>query len=108
MTLRELKIQSITAARFTPFGELIDKNPASQIDINEGRFDRFQELATIDTAEQGGFVNISILNCQVATTLPFEIKMLERHPLGSQAFMPLSVFQFVVVVAPPGETVDVS
>lgn len=106
MKTQELKIQPITTAQFAPFGEIIHKNPANQIDINDGRFDRFQELATIDTAEQGGFVNISILECQVATTLPLEIKMLERHPLGSQAFMPLSKFQFVVVVAPPGESVD--
>lgn len=108
MKVQEIKIQSITAARFAPFGELIDKNPSHQIDINEGRFNRFQELATIDTDTQGGFVNISIIECRIATTLPFEIKMLERHPLGSQAFMPLSEFRFIVVVAPPGESVDVT
>lgn len=108
MSERELKAMPINAEEFAAFGEIIDKHPSSQIDINEGRFDRYQELATVDTADQDGHVNISIFHCRAATALPFEIKMMERHPLGSQAFIPLSNFQFNVVVAPRGETADVS
>ena len=96
MSTHELRIQAMTAEQFAPFGEVIDKDPACQIDINEGRFDRFQKLATIDTSEQGGFVNVSIFHCRVVTELPYEIKMLEQHPLGSQAFMPLSKDPFIV------------
>lgn len=105
MSVQELDAVPINAEGFAPFGELIERTAASQIPINEGRFDRFQELATVDTSEQGGFVNISIFSCRVTTHLPFEFEMLERHPLGTQAFMPLSSFPFIVVVAPPGDSV---
>lgn len=106
MRLRELKVRPITANEFAPFGEIIDRDPARQIDINAGRFERFQALATVDTDEQGGCVNVSIFQCRVAVKLPYTFDMVERHPIGSQAFMPLSDFSFVVVVAPPGDSVE--
>ena len=50
---------------------------------------------------------MSIARCRVATSLPYRIDMVERHPHGSQAFVPLKPCRLVIVVAPPVETVDV-
>jgi ureidoglycolate lyase len=53
-----------------------------------------------------GDVSISIARCRAPTNLPLRIDMVERHPLGSQAFVPLKPCRMVGVVAPPGESVD--
>lgn len=95
----------VTSELFAPFGDVIQCDPDRKISINAARFDRYSNLANIDVAEQNGYPNVSIFSCQVPSTLPLEIALLERHPLGSQAFYPLSEFAFFVVVAPPGDTV---
>ena len=53
-----------------------------------------------------GRVAISIVRCRVATTLPSHVDMVERHPLGSQAFVPLTPCRMIVVVGPPEESVE--
>jgi ureidoglycolate lyase len=74
--------------------------------MNEARFRRFDDLCDIDMG--GGDVAISIARCRAPTTLPLRIDMVERHPLGSQAFVPLKPCRMVIVVAPPGESVEAS
>jgi ureidoglycolate lyase len=71
--------------------------------MNDSHFDRFGDLASADV---DGRVSISIVRSRTATKLPYLVGMLERHPLGSQAFVPLTRFEFVVVVAPAAETVE--
>ena len=73
--------------------------------MNAARFDRFDNLAAAET-DADGHVAISIARCRVATSLPYRFDVVERHPNGSQAFVPLSTCNFVVVVAPPEESVD--
>jgi len=53
-----------------------------------------------------GRVAVSIARCRVATSLPLRIDMVERHPLGSQAFVPLTPCRMIIVVAPPEESVE--
>ncbi len=106
MAMQKIHAQPIDSKAFSPYGEIIERKPASQIQINEGRFERFQNLATIDAGLDNGFVNVSIFRCRVATRLPLEFTLMERHPRGSQAFMPLAPFPFIVVVAPPGDDID--
>ena len=74
--------------------------------MNDARFERFHDLANIDVAAAGGRAAISIARCKAATTFPHRIDRVERHPHGSQAFIPLAPFSFIVVVAPAGEAVD--
>ncbi len=75
--------------------------------MNAARFDRYDDLAAVDVVgDGGGYPAISIARSRAATALPYCFDLLERHPLGSQAFIPLSPFRFVVVVAPPGESVE--
>lgn len=73
--------------------------------MNEARFERFADLAVVDVAD-GSRTQLSIATARSATSLPYRFDLLERHPLGSQAFVPLDGREFVVVVGPPGESVE--
>ncbi len=96
--------QPLTSAGFAPFGDVIEAALDGSSAMNEARFERFDDLCAVDFAP-GGHVAISIASCSVPTTLPLCIDKIERHPLGSQAFVPLQDCTMVVVVAPPGEAV---
>lgn len=99
----------ITAQNFRPYGDVIEASPATRVGMNGARFERFNDLAGVEIgAGSGGRACISIARCNSATALPYRFDMVERHPLGSQAFVPLGRFSFVVVVAPAGESVDLS
>jgi ureidoglycolate lyase len=100
-----LRPEPLTGASFAPFGEVI----AAAVDIssamNDARFERFDDLCTIDIAD-GGRVAVSIASCREPSTLPLCVDRVERHPLGSQAFVPLQPCKMVIVVAPPGDAVE--
>jgi ureidoglycolate lyase len=97
----------LTSARFAQFGDVISTTADGIEAMNEARFERFGNLTSVDVdSSNGGHVTISIVRSKVQTRLPYHFDMLERHPLGSQAFIPLAGFPFVVVVAPPGESVE--
>ena len=94
----------LTRARFAPYGDVIDASHDAVKSMNEARFERFDDLCNVDLG--GGGVAISVTRARTATVLPLRVDRVERHPLGSQAFVPLSRCTMVVVVAPPGEAVD--
>ncbi|WP_241464218.1 ureidoglycolate lyase [Rhodoferax saidenbachensis] len=99
-----IRVEALTAAAFAPFGDVIAVGDAArQFSINEGFATRFHDLAHIDVLDQGGR---PILNIFRATprVLPMQLRVMERHPLGSQAFMPLSSTPYLVVVAPASPT----
>jgi len=99
-TLR-LEPAPLTAEAFAPFGDVIETSGHKPRSINEGTTWRYHDLATIDVDRQGGrpLLNIFVARPQ---SLPLRIVMVERHPLGSQAFVPLDGAGFLIVVAPPG------
>ena len=101
-----LRPQALTRERFAAYGDVIDTATDRVSRINSGRFDRFGKLSLVET-DDAGHASIGILRSRVATRLPCRFRSVERHPLGSQAFMPLAPFPFVVVVAPPGTRVRV-
>lgn len=95
---RTLPVEPLTHAAFAPFGEVIDATAAAAvITINDGTAQRFHALAHVDADSNGGSPVISIFRAQ-PRALPFTVRMLERHPLGSQAFMPLTPHLYLVVV----------
>jgi len=94
----------ITSERFARFGDVIFAAPSARAAMNDARFERFHDLAGIDVG--GGRAAISIARSKDAAVFPHRVDMLERHPHGSQAFMPLAPFRFVVVVAPAADAVD--
>lgn len=93
----------LTAERFAAYGDVVETGRRGEA-MNDARFDRFDDLCNVDLA--GGEVAISVTRCRTPTSLPLRVDMVERHPLGSQAFVPLSPCRMVVVVAPPGEAVS--
>ncbi len=94
----------ITPERFAPYGDVIHASADSKAAMNDARFERYSELAKVDT--EGRHASISIARCKMPTSLPYRFDLVERHPLGSQAFIPLSPFRFFVVVAPAAESVE--
>ena len=95
--MTNIRIEPITAEAFAPFGELLTARDKADRMINEGRCERHHALATVQRG--GGEAIISIFRSE-PISLPYTCKLLERHPLGSQAFMPLSDRPWLSVVAP--------
>ena len=103
MNTRIAMIESLTREAFAPFGDVIEASDAMRhFPINGSTTERYHDLADIQLDAQGRAI-VSIFRAQ-PRTLPFAITMLERHPLGSQAFMPLNGRPYLVAVAPRGET----
>lgn len=107
MTDRTLHLQDLTAEAFAPYGDVIERRDDKKLPMNADRFARFNDLADVDTGSAPGNVNISIIDCVQVSALPYDIALLERHPKGSQAFIPLGNEAFVVVVAPAADIPDV-
>jgi ureidoglycolate lyase len=100
---RQLSIEPLTVAAFAPFGAVIQTDGAERIMINEGTTTRFHALAGVDVeSDAGAGSGRAILSIFRGTRRPdpIAIRMMERHPLGSQAFMPLAAHEWLVVVAP--------
>lgn len=91
----------LTRREFARFGEVIETGGAERRVINQGSTERFHDLARVDVAAHGGFPLINVFRAQ-PLPLPLTIRLLEQHPLGSQAFIPLHGAPFLVVVAPAG------
>jgi ureidoglycolate lyase len=80
--MKTLSIEALTREAFAPFGDVIELEGAKQIPINLGTTIRYHDLANVDVSDAGGRTLVNLFRGQ-PRTLPFEVKMLERHPLGS-------------------------
>lgn len=93
----------LTAADFAPYGDVIETSSAREIrSINYGHTQRFHDLARLDLAQAGGVPLVSIFRSSPLPR-PLAVKVMERHPLSSQAFFPLDDRPYMVVVAAAGE-----
>ena len=100
--VKRLAIKALTVERFAPFGDVIAVDTAARhFPINGGTTERYHDLANLEAGLDGKLI-VSIFRGQ-PRELPFAVMMLERYPLGSQAFMPLVAQPYLVVVAPAGE-----
>jgi ureidoglycolate lyase len=97
-----LKAEPLTAEVFAPFGDVIQTAGRAPRMINEGTCERFDDLASVDVLANGGRPLMSIFKA-APRPLPFAVRVLERHPLSSQAFYPLDGVPFLVVVADDGD-----
>ena len=95
--------QKLTAENFAVYGDVISvSESAEHFAINDGHTMRYHDLAEVDVTEQQGTTLLNIFR-STPLAFPLPIEMMERHPLGSQAFIPMSNQPYVVVVAPSGE-----
>lgn len=96
-----LTAQPLTAAAFAPYGDVIEADGSAQA-MNQGFGQRYQDLARIEVDAQGGRPAVSIVAC-IPEQVPVSLRLMERHPLGSQIFVPLDGQRYLVVVAPAGD-----
>src|ERR1044072_7926858 len=100
--MRELTPEPLTAEAFGPFGNVIEaSDAAAKLAINQGHAIRYDRLAEIDVEDEGGTGVISLFRAKPLAELV--LKTFERHPLGSQTFVPLSGRPYLVAVAPAGD-----
>jgi ureidoglycolate lyase len=90
--------QPLTRTVFAPFGEVIETEGSRHYPINAGFTERFHDLASIDVAADDGRPLISIFRGQ-PRPIPLRLTLMERHPLGTQAFFPLDDRDWLLVVA---------
>lgn len=99
--MTKLGIEPLTKEAFAPFGEVIEAAGSSWYPINAGTTERYHRLATVESAGPDPVVGISIFRGD-GFHFPVQLTVLERHPIGSQAFFPVSGSDYLVVVAEVG------
>ena len=95
--MKHVPIEPLTKEAFAAYGEVIEKAGSESFAINRGRCIRHHALATADVTGDGAIVAINIFAGQ-PYGLPHMLDMVERHPLGSQAFYPLGNKEWLVIV----------
>ncbi len=101
-----IKPKKINSKNFKKFGDLITTRKIRPIKINNGYANRYDNLCKINTSTKNGNTIVSIFSAK-KRRFPMSIKMMEKHPLGSQAFIPMKECTFLVFVAPQGEKPNV-
>ena len=96
----------INKENFSKFGDMITTENIKPVDINNGYAKRFDDIAKVDTSNNNGETTISIFSA-LKRSFPMKIDMMEKHPLGSQAFIPMKETTFLTLVAPEGEKLEV-
>lgn len=94
----QIQAEPLTPDAFAPFGEVLSADGAPDRLINAGLCGRYHDRAKLDFGP-GGRAGISIFKA-VPRSLPYTFDLLERHPEGSQAFIPMTDAPFLVIVAP--------
>jgi len=102
MNTSALALKPLTAEAFAPFGQVLQKKDRFLEEINYGLTRKYADLATVDVSDASGQTGVHLFSSS-PVSLPLRIEILERHPLGSQAFYPLHKRPFLVVVAPAGD-----
>ena len=97
----------ITKENFAKYGDVITTKDIKPLEINDGYAKRFDGIANLDTSIDGGETTISIFSA-LKRSFPMKIDMMEKHPLGSQAFIPMKQTTFLAFVAPEGDKPDLN
>jgi ureidoglycolate lyase len=96
---KTIMAKPLTKSAFAPFGEVIEKQGSEERIINNGNCVRHHDLAKIELEGPNAQPSINIF-CGQPYAMPLTLKMVERHPLGSQAFIPMHDKPFLVIVCP--------
>ena len=103
--MKPLTIRPLTSTAFFQYGDVIEMDRITAQPMNRGMAERYHALASIETYGDKARAVISLVNSR-CYEMPHVIDLVERHPLGSQAFIPLDDTPFIVIVAPSGEQVS--
>ena len=95
--MRTITARPLTAEAFAPFGDVLEARGAPDKVINAGLCGRFHDRARLDFAD--GRAGMSVFDAQ-PRALPYDLDMMERHPEGSQCFIPMHRVEWLVTVAP--------
>lgn len=96
--MRLIHAEPLTAAAFAPFGDVLEALGDPDRIINQGLCGRFHDRARLDFGPDGR-AGLSLFKAE-PRALPYQLDLVERHPDGSQAFIPMSLTSFLVIVAP--------
>jgi ureidoglycolate lyase len=99
--VRDLQAEPLTRAAFTAFGDVIEVPLGGGRAANNGTAVRYDDVAVLELTAEGGRPTLGLFRVKPAR-LPLECRTLERHPLSSQAFVPVRECRFLIVVAPAG------
>ena len=102
MTEKIIKPIPITKENFAKYGDMISTKDIKPLEINNGYAKRYDGIANLNTSSDNGETTISIFSA-LKRNFPMKIDMMEKHPLGSQAFIPMKETTFLTFVAPEGE-----
>ena len=102
-----IKPKLITKENFKKFGDMISTEDIKPLEINNGFAKRYDGIANLDTKKNNGESTICIFSA-LKRSFPMKIDMMEKHPLGSQAFIPMKETVFLSFVAPEGEKPDLT
>ncbi len=94
---RQIRVRPIDAAEFARFGQVIESHGHAGLPINQGKCLRFHDLAVPDIGANGR-AGISLFRAELRS-LPYSLDMMERHPFGSQAFIPMDQASMLVTVS---------
>jgi ureidoglycolate lyase len=97
--LKSLNIKPLTGEGFAPFGDVIEMEGHQSSPMNYGMAERYHALAEVETLGDDARAIISLVKSS-QYALPHTVDIMERHPQGSQAFIPLNETPFIVIVAP--------
>ena len=101
----KIKPKKINKINFSKFGQVIDTSKKKYFRINNGYAKRYDNLCKINTSLKKGRTIVSIFSAK-KRKFPMKVDMMEKHPLGSQAFVPMKETSFLVFVAPKGNKPD--
>lgn len=93
----EIIAKPLTAEAFAPYGDVLDCAGDPDKIINQGKCGRYHDRAKLDFGPEGR-AGISVFKAQ-PRKLPYTLDLMERHPEGSQAFIPMSMDPFLIIVA---------
>jgi ureidoglycolate lyase len=107
MTNLIIKPKLISKENFKKFGDMITTAGIKPLEINDGYAKRFDGIANLNTKKDDGESTISIFSA-LKRSFPMKVDMMEKHPLGSQAFIPMKETVFLAFVAPEGDEPDLN
>jgi ureidoglycolate lyase len=97
--MRQVVAQPLTVQGFSPYGQVVSAGLGAGTAANQGTAVRFDRAAHLHSTRPAAHANLAVFR-SVAKTLPFEVRLLERHPCSTQAFLPMTCERFLVCVAP--------